>query len=146
MICPGVYFSVPQLIQCDQPGACASCKIFSFGGAEVKKHLFNLETPGAQVIHDHQSCNVFICILRADGPSMFTYHYSGLEFKIKFFKMIRHAAYRTGTNDAVMVGKIKYRELIEFGDHIDLPVFTGCSHMLPESITVTAGRREGNRC
>jgi hypothetical protein len=58
--------------------------------------------------------------------------------------MVRHAADLSGSLDAMVVGEIKDGVLIEFWDHLKLTVTPGSLYVLPESIAVATGSRNGN--
>src|SRR6476619_5911918 len=59
--------------------------------------------------------------------------------------MIWHTRYISRSLDAMVVGKVKDRVLVKLGDHLHLAVAPCGSHMLAESIRITAGRRIGHR-
>ncbi|MNY52836.1 hypothetical protein D3C86_1885450 [compost metagenome] len=53
--------------------------------------------------------------------------------------MIGHTLDLSRPLNGIVIGKIKYRVLVKFGNHIYLAVSAGCCNMLAESISVPAG-------
>ncbi len=76
---------------------------------------------------------------------MFADHDGRFQFKIQLFKMIGHAVNGTGPHDAVVIGEIKDRVLIELRYHVHLPVAARRRHMLAERVTIAATGGKGYR-
>ena len=69
---------------------------------------------------------------------MFANNDGTFQFKIQFFKMIRHANNITRALNTMMIGIIKYRVLVKLRNHFHFPFSSCCCYMLPKSIAVTA--------
>src|SRR6478735_2801650 len=59
--------------------------------------------------------------------------------------MVWHASHVARSTNAMMIGKIKYRILIELRDHFRSSIPTGCVNLLSERVCIAATRWKWDR-
>src|SRR5947209_15179264 len=89
---------------------------------------------------------MLVRIFGFDVASFFADNDGGLEFKVELVQMLRHNLHIAGTDNGLMISKIKDRKLVKFRNHLDSPVAPRGFDVLAESIAVAHRSRTRNGC
>src|SRR5436190_11241150 len=112
------YFINFELIRCYERSTYNSCEIFSLCGSKIEQHFFQLQTSCTDIIHNHQTTDIFICFGCFYVSAHLVDNDGKLQLKIEFFKMVGHTPDISRPSNAMMIGEVKNGILVKLRNHL----------------------------